>query len=55
MPDYPSTAEEALAFSCYGWVVNCIFEVYQMQEELNITNAYEVKNPREVVLKEDES
>ena len=48
LPDYPSTAAEALAFSQYGQTVNCIFDIYQIQENLDGTAPVDLKAAKEV-------
>lgn len=52
--DYPSTAKEALAFSQYGHTVNCFFEIYQVQENVDGTAPPDLKQCKEVPLSEEE-
>jgi hypothetical protein len=35
LPDYPTTRQEALAFSQYGQTIQCLFDVYQIKETLD--------------------
>jgi len=54
LPDYPSTQQEALAFSQYGHSVNCFFEIYQVQENLDGTAPIDLKLAKEVPVSEEE-
>ena len=54
LPDYPSTQQEALAFSQYGYSINCFFDIYQVQENLDGTAPVDLKLAKEVPLSEEE-
>jgi hypothetical protein len=54
LPDYPSTQQEALAFSQYGHSINCFFEIYQVQENLDGTAPIDLKLAKEVPVSEEE-
>jgi hypothetical protein len=43
MPDYPLTQKEHLTFSAYGCSINCFFEVFQVQENLDGTMPIDLK------------
>lgn len=50
MPDYPTTAKEHLAFSSYGQSINCYFEIFQVQENLDGTMPVDMKQAKEVAV-----
>ena len=54
MPDYPCTQKEILAFSQYGHSVNCFFEIYQVQENVDGTAPVDLKAAKEVAVSEEE-
>lgn len=54
MPDYPVTQKEILAFSEYGHSVNCFFEIYQVQENVDGTAPVDLKAAKEVAVSEEE-
>lgn len=54
MPDYPTTQKEFLALSQYGHSVNCFFEVYQVQENVDGTPPVDLKAAKEVAVSEEE-
>lgn len=55
LPDYPSTKEEALAFSQYGHSISCFFEIYQVQENIDGTAPIDLKLAKEVAVSEEEA
>ena len=55
LPDFPTTAAEALAFSQYGQAINCFFEIYQVQENMDGTAPVDLKAAKEVPTSTDEA
>jgi len=55
LPDYPSTQQEHLAFSQYGHSINCFFEIYQVQENLDGTAPIDLKLAKDTQVSEEES
>ncbi len=48
MPDYPITPTEFLTFSQYGYTINCLFEIFQVQESLDGSAPTDLKTAKEV-------
>lgn len=55
LPDYPTTAAEALAFSQYGQAIDCFFEIYQVQENMDGTAPVDLKVAKEVATSTEEA
>lgn len=48
MVDYPRDKQEAYAFSKYGRTLNCVYEVYEVQENPDGTSPVDLKEAKEV-------
>ena len=55
MPDYPTTRAECLALSQYGQAVNCIFDIYQVKENMDGTAPTDLTQVDEVQVSEEEA
>ena len=54
IPDYPMNAGEAIEFSRYGQQINCIFQIYQVQEDKEGKAPIDLKLAKEVNPNADE-
>lgn len=54
LPDYPKTKAEALAFSQYGCNINCIFEIFEVKENIDGTAPSDLRTAKEVTASTEE-